>query len=71
MWFLLIVGQNDRQVVPMKVRVSRDYEQHAWWSVAKPLVPNLLETPACKVAERASLSVVYAWPAADSRIHHR
>jgi hypothetical protein len=25
---------------------------------------------ACKVAERASLSVIYAWPAANSGIHH-
>jgi hypothetical protein len=25
----------------------------------------------CKVAEWASLSVVYAWTAANSRIHHR
>jgi hypothetical protein len=25
----------------------------------------------CKVAERVSLSVVYAWPATNSRIHHR
>ena len=44
-WYLLVVGQNDRQVVPMKVRVSRDYEQHAWWSVATHLVPNLWGYP--------------------------
>ena len=47
-------------VVPMKVRVSRDYEQHARWSVAKPLVPNLLETPACKVTVLTSLSGAHA-----------
>ena len=26
---------------------------------------------ACKVAEWASLSVIGAWPAANSRVHHR
>jgi hypothetical protein len=44
----------------MKVRVPRDNEQHAWWSVAKPLVPNLVETPACKVKALTSLSLAEA-----------
>jgi len=57
-----------------------DFYTHIWRKLmtavaAEGLAPfrfhDLRHTHACKVAEGASLSVVYAWPAADRRVRKR